>query len=350
MERYVAVDNVCAWPNLTLLPDGSIVAMIFNQPGHGTTEGDVECWASEDGGCTWRLRGVPAPHEPTTNRMNVAVGLAHNGDLVVLASGWDKRPPVGQGSHADLGQKVLPTWVCRSKDGGRTWTHADGKVNPPAGTDCIIPFGDIVKLSGKSLGACIYGCDWADKTYSSLFYVSDDDGMNWDYRGTIAGSDANETTPIRLADGKLLAAVRTARDQRIDLHESSDEGKSWTMRGPVTLPMQHPGHLLQLADGRLLLSYGVRNRGAYGVAARFSSDAGATWSQPRQLVTLCDNLQRNKLYPKGTGKKTPYTEIQDGGYPSSVQIADGIIVTAYYSRGIPEHDRYHMGVVRWLAE
>lgn len=30
MERYVAIDNVCAWPNLTRLPGQSIVAMIFN--------------------------------------------------------------------------------------------------------------------------------------------------------------------------------------------------------------------------------------------------------------------------------------------------------------------------------
>lgn len=34
-ERYVAIDNVCAWPNLTLMPDGSVVATIFNRPYHG---------------------------------------------------------------------------------------------------------------------------------------------------------------------------------------------------------------------------------------------------------------------------------------------------------------------------
>lgn len=50
MERYIAVDNVCAWPNLTRLADGSIVATIFNQPTHGGWEGDVECWASTDFG------------------------------------------------------------------------------------------------------------------------------------------------------------------------------------------------------------------------------------------------------------------------------------------------------------
>ena len=52
-EHYIAIDNVCAWPNLTRTPDGTIVATIFNQPCHGKWEGDVECWASEDGGEHW---------------------------------------------------------------------------------------------------------------------------------------------------------------------------------------------------------------------------------------------------------------------------------------------------------
>ncbi len=40
----VAIDNVCAWPNLTVFRDGTIIATIFNQPCHGLWEGDVECW------------------------------------------------------------------------------------------------------------------------------------------------------------------------------------------------------------------------------------------------------------------------------------------------------------------
>ena len=81
LKPVVAVDNVCAWPNLTLLDDGTIVATVFNQPCHGTVAGDVECWATKDQGATWRKVGTPAPHEPHTNRMNVAAGLANNGDL-----------------------------------------------------------------------------------------------------------------------------------------------------------------------------------------------------------------------------------------------------------------------------
>src|SRR5688572_13751121 len=85
IARYVAVDNVCAWPNLVLLRDGSIAAILHNRPSHGQMEGEIECWASKEG-ALWEKRGNPAPHEPNTVRMNHAAGLATNGDLLVLCS------------------------------------------------------------------------------------------------------------------------------------------------------------------------------------------------------------------------------------------------------------------------
>src|SRR5689334_13155387 len=78
LEHIVAVKDVCAWPNLQLLPNGDIVAIVFNQPTHGSWEGGLDCWGSTDGGKTWAKRGIVAPHEPGTNRMNHAAGLAKN--------------------------------------------------------------------------------------------------------------------------------------------------------------------------------------------------------------------------------------------------------------------------------
>ena len=60
LERFVSIDNVCAWPNLTMLRDGTITAIIFGKPSHGQMAGDVECWASSDGSF-WEKRGHPAP-------------------------------------------------------------------------------------------------------------------------------------------------------------------------------------------------------------------------------------------------------------------------------------------------
>ena len=112
-HRYIAIDNVCAWPNLTVLNDGTIIATIFNNPSHGRSEGDVECWASKDGRF-WTKRGTPTNHLPGTNRMNVAAGLAKNGDFIVLASGWELIKDANSGDVALL--NVLRPWVSRSQN------------------------------------------------------------------------------------------------------------------------------------------------------------------------------------------------------------------------------------------
>ena len=157
IKRLVAVNNKCAWPNLTLMPDGAIVATIFGEPTHGRWEGDVECWQSKDDGKTWSLVGIPAPHEPSTNRMNVAAGLAHNNDLLVISSGWSDRPappPEGEPLSPHEGHTLFP-WVCRSKDGGKTWERNEN-IEIPEELENITPFGDIVKIGENKLAFGAY--------------------------------------------------------------------------------------------------------------------------------------------------------------------------------------------------
>jgi len=327
VERYIAVDDVCAWPNLTAMPDGAIIATIFNQPTHGGWEGDVDCWVSEDDGRTWTFRSRPAGHEPGTNRMNVAAGLARDGALVVLASGWDKREPARR--HTTLpGSQILPAWVCRSSDGGHTWERTSIAPRPPDADSEFVPFGDTVQLPDGGLGVSFYGR--VRLGHPAWFYRSDDDGRTWTPAAPIRTENATETTLLVLPGGPILAAMRTEGDQHLDLLASEDGGHTWAERGPLTLGRQHPGHLLRLADGRLLLTFGIRNKGLHGVGARISPDCGGTWGPPHVLVHL-----------NGAG---------DCGYPSSVQVADGTVVTAYYCNGIPSHQRYHMGVLRWKPE
>ena len=322
MERYIVVDNVCAWPNLTKMPDGAIVATIFNQPCHGLWEGDVECWASTDGGRIWKYRGTPAPHEPGTNRMNVAAGLAANGDLIVLASGWSHRPRRGEYAAdyvAPPPDHCLLPWTCRSHDGGRTWTHAEVPLPPGA----IVPFGDIVQLHDGTIGACVYGGD------SSHFYVSLDHGCTWQMRGIIQATGLTETTPLVLPDGQLLACARTTGDMHLEMFRSTDQGRTWRNEGAVSQAMQHPASLLNLADGRVLLTYGNRSSGHQGIDIRIGEDFGRTWVAPMQLIAL---------------------DPGDFGYPATVPGNDGELVTAWYHGGIATHRRYHMGAAIWRMD
>jgi hypothetical protein len=173
---------------------------------------------------------------------------------------------------------------------------------------------------------------------NSYLLFSQDDGLTWGDARVIASDDYNETAVLRLRPDRWLAAARTSLgtgDARPDpyalvLFVSKDEGQTWVNSGSLTLPDQHPGHLLRLADGRILLTYGVREKDHRGIIGRVSGDEGRTWSAAIWIVHL-----------EGT---------TDNGYPSTVQLPDGTLVTAYYSNGIPQHQRYHMGVVRYALE
>lgn len=69
-ERYVAIDNIGAWPNLTLMPDGEIAAVVFNQPCHGTWEGESECWV-----CRLPMNREPTGAMPPPGCLQTATSL-----------------------------------------------------------------------------------------------------------------------------------------------------------------------------------------------------------------------------------------------------------------------------------
>ena len=338
IDRFIGIDNVCAFPNLTLLGDGTIIATIFNQPSHGLREGDVECWASTDGGRTWQYRGTPARHERGTNRMNVAAGLSNNGDLIVFAAGWGYAP--------DFRSKPLAILVSRSGDGGYTWKVTESALAVPEGFASVGPYGDIVICSDNKLAVplcCVKGKDkWEDakvpfdKVYivgSDTAYIlfSNDDGQTWGPESLVLSEACNETSILRLEGGRWLAASRTADNlARLRYFVSEDDAKTWVEKAPLTGSDQHPPHFLHLSDGRIILTYGDRNGSTRGIRIRISSDKGQTWGPEQELVSL----------------KSP-DNTYDCGYPSAVQLSDGTIVTAYYADKIDSHQRYHMGVVRW---
>ena len=358
LGRYVAVDDKCAWPNLTLMPDGSIVATIFSEPTHHGWEGDTECWVSRDGGRNWSFLGVPAPHEPGTNRINAAAGLTQSGAFVALCNGHRDCPPppprmkhFGDSRNNSLVEEKsssfenLEPWVCRSEDGGKEWSHCVG-ITIPSELSNATPFGDIVQLPDNRLAASCYCYHSNDEMKSSAWiFFSEDDGRKWGDSCPIAVGTYNESDLLHLGDGHLLAVIRTDKPiwrpgikkhvENLEIFASDDSGRTWVCRGSVSLPKQCPGHLCRLKDGRILLTYGVRNQGMLGVCARVSSDEGLTWDAPRVLFST--EARRVSSDPSHV----------DGGYPSSVQLEDGILVTAYYSSSIPMHQRYHMGVVRW---
>lgn len=337
----VAVEGVCAWPNLTQLPDGTIVALIYNQPSHGRMPGDVECWASEDGGETWTLRSVAAPRgSPEQNRMNVAAGLTADGDLILITSGWSA--PGDSTAWSNIGE-VLSTWVCISKDGGYTWTiDRDGFPDGPDGRP-IIPFGDIMPGADGRLRVPAYrGAMREDeprpesddplvaRAAGGQHWIVRGDGEVWDEPVPIGEPssmprDFTETAILHLGGGEWLAAARYGSGS-LWIQTSDDDAATWTW-GPRVTRSGFPGHILRLDDNTLILSYGMRASDRRGVEVMFSDDNGRSWSEAYRLL---DTREGNT----------------DIGYPSSVLRQDGMIVTVYYE-GHPRSGSYFMGAVVW---
>lgn len=330
IARYVAIDNVCAWPCLALLRDGTLAAVLHNQPAHGLREGDVECWTSADGEL-WQKNGTPTTHEPGTIRMNHAFGLAANGDLLVLCSGWTDAKQPERPKQAAFRDAVLRNWVCRSSDGGHTWAQVHEFTAPEPGWTEFIPFGPILTGDDGALHTSCYAGELTNpaktsktKSYRAWHFRSDDDGKTWKATSVI-GATHNETALFHLGGKRWMAAARVDAEE---LFRSEDDGATWQGPQRVTARNEINAQLLRLKDGRLLLTYGTRIKGECGVCAKLSADEGLTWGEPLRLAHTFDS---------------------DCGYPSSVQRADGKIVSAFYAKAVVNHERYHMGVAVWSA-
>lgn len=338
VPRLIARD-VCAWPAMTRLDDGTILIANFNQPSHGRMVGDVDTWASVDEGRSWEKRAPGAPHLPgtLTNRMNVAFGSLPGGEVILVASGWSLKTDTSTPSGLQI-DKILRPWVSRSLDAGRTWLidrESFPEFSPGGGHQ--IPFGPVQVGASGDLLVPVYDNIPNPKSGRTKWthvyvYRSRDRGQSWVDPVVIdAEASYNETALLHAGGGRWLAFCRATH---LVVYESPDDGRTWAKIGPVTDKACYPANAIRLRDGRILLSYGNRTAGDPRVEAKVSADGGRTWSAPTRIVEVV---------------AAPKPGLEDMGYPSSVQLADGSVLTAYYAKHSRLYDGYHLAVVQWDA-
>ena len=138
-RRLIAIDNVCAWPNLVKLKDGSSRRRRFQsaqpRPDGGRCGLLGQCGRHFSGTSSARSRGMSRRRV----RMNHAAGLNAAGDLVVLCNGWDKVAP-----QRNAASRPIQTVVCLSHDGGKTWEQGGPVLPKEEGLCWQVPFGDIM--------------------------------------------------------------------------------------------------------------------------------------------------------------------------------------------------------------
>ena len=236
----------------------------------------------------------------------------------------------------DVIQRELGVWMLRSTDGGQTWEEkrklAEGAGSPHGPTELAD-------------GSLLFVGNWRDCPAAASATqpittlgarLSKDDGRTWELIGTIperpgdVPGSYHEPHAVQLADGRVIVHIRNHNEQdrgHILQSESTDGGKTFSVprdSGLVGLP----AHLLVLRDGRLLTTYGYRHL-PYGNRAAISADGGRTWSAP---IILDEK-----------------PAARDIGYPSSVELADGSILSVWYER-LPNDTLASVQAARWSLE
>lgn len=316
------------WPTIVRRADGELwVVCSGGREEHVCPFGQVVAMISRDDGQTWMWPRVLLDSD--TDDRDAGVVETSQGTLLVttftsLAYESQLQKAIQDGSWpqdkiarwtaardrltaeertADRGE-----WLIRSTDGGRSWSQRIPTiVNSPHGP-VVLQNGRLL-YAGKQL--------WAKEGKTGVA-ESKDDGLTWQWLAEIPtrpgdspASDYHELHLVEAGDGTLIAQIRMegkVNENETLQTESTDGGKTWTV--PHTVGVWGlPSHLLRLNDGRLLMTYGYRRR-PFGNQARISADNGRTWSDP---LTISDDGMRGDL-----------------GYPSTVQLKDGSLLTVWY--------------------
>ena len=203
-------------------------------------------------------------------------------------------------------------WLMRSEDGGRTWS---APVSTPTGQHA----GPGVLGDGRLI---YVGLGPARNAASVLVWESTDKGDTWEKVGEIPGP--TEGTPpvsvlvenhlVEVSPGHLLVMFRAnftdGRERLLHQSHSYDEGRTWSEARPLPV-VGYPPHLTVLSSGTVLCAYGKRGV-PQSIRAILSYDEGETWDH-ENIITVYD-----------------FPEVADIGYPVSVELSPGEILTVYY--------------------
>jgi len=304
-----------AFPGIARLPDGQLAAVFREGEGHVCPYGRICMTLSKDGGRNWSAPFVI--WDTVTDERDPSIQTLPDGRILVTNMAWKswmRAPHTAKkypGPTAFAGNaKGYPYYYSQymfSADNGKTWTRKLVNAFSPHGP----AFKDgyfyqpVVRRERDRRRIWMYRIS-ADASKTERLGLVMETG-NGDHRMIPA---CEEPHTAILPDGTLVTAIRVDFDGFMRLSFSKDEGRTWTK--PVKTPVRgYPQHLLVLKDGRLLATYGYRYY-PFGIRACISRDGGKTWDLKNEMI-----LRDNGL-------------TSDLGYPVSLELEPGRVMTVYY--------------------
>lgn len=318
-KKVIEPNRYIGWPTILKANDGRLmITFSGDRDAHVCPYGKTQMVISDDNGKTWS-EPITINNTPLDDR---DTGLIQTKKGTLLVSWFTslafERPAfeAAYNKYARIGEKIGPetkkrwlgNWVRRSEDNGKTWQD-------PIRNTVTAPHGPISLQNGHLMYIGTANIDGKADIFAEK---STDDGKTWKVIGTIPrpkDSTAGLVEPhvIELKSGKLLAMIRHEPKDITQCFllqsESTDGGKTWSEMTNTGI-WGYPPHITQLKNGWLLVVYGYR-RDPFSERACISKDEGKTWDIENEVV-LCNAASR------------------DLGYPASVQLDDGSILTIYY--------------------
>ncbi len=318
IERSLVCAMQGQFPVLARGASNQLAAVFRTGAGHYGLQGTLATACSVDGGVTWSdpIEVAARGHDIR----NPAFGITHDGRwlLAYWQTGVHCYPAAAEGERrwkipsVRTSDDAPDLFVIDSADHGRTWT-----APRPLRSERLAwasPFGRIITAPDGTLVMPAYGPPRDSKDFDAIVIRSRDGGTSWgDETCVVAG--ASELSLCFASATHLVGAARRA-DGRTAIVHSHDAGRTWSAPVAVTRAGEHPADLCVLrASRRLLLTFGRRRR-PLGCGALTSDDGGTTWDLDHEVMLAGDGIGN------------------DVGYPSTVQLDDGTLVTAvYFARG-----------------
>ncbi len=326
-ERVVVASTGAGKPSVAQLPNGEILVSYVKgyPPKKGCTE--VEVVRSSDEGKTWSepVCAVDHTHSPGDNYL---IYLDEENLLLSYMHHEFGHPRPWQGPC-----------LCRSIDGGRTWSEpwlVDISAFCPNG-----PYGNgdrrhVIMPDGRLL--YFLGTYEIPSRPLDYLMVSYDQGRTFPEYHLVSEMSGDSAFAL-CKDGSIVGALRINADDfphrgaHPELREkgecvhfmgftrSRDEGRTWSAPVPLTGFNEIPGDILQLQDGRLMITFGVRHF-PVGIQALVTQSDAQTWNLDRQ-ITLAWHGQLSFIEKWPRAKNTI-------GHPHTVQRPDGRLFTVYY--------------------
>ena len=336
MQNPDGKHNYFAWPTVTRLQNGKIAVVASGfRIGHLCPFGKTVISYSEDEGKSY---SAPSPliDTPLDDRDGGIMAFGENGVVVTSfnnttafqkrhMNNWtkDEKMRAYYSAYIDTvtpeaEEKYLGSLYRVSHDCGVTFGPIQkSPVTSPHGP-CELPDGTILYVGSP------FEYDSKNPPENIIAaYAVTEDGKS-EYRGEIepiyvdgVRAGVYEPYAFALSDGTVICHIRTEDDkwpsQLFTVYQSvsKDGGRTWSKPEAIADKLYGaPPHIMRHSSGTLVATVGCRVDPT-GIKALFSTDNGKTWQTGYDVCVLDASW--------------------DIGYPSTVELSDGSLITVFYA-------------------